>query len=94
MGKAWLVMRTLEKHVQSLGDSLFSLPLKLASSVESQFQRRWRDMMKTDLHYVGALFNPYFLGNNMIRDNVNAKEGIKWVLYGRCWLMQHHMCKF
>jgi len=38
MGKAWFLMKTLEKHVQSLGDSSFSLPLELASSAESQFQ--------------------------------------------------------
>jgi hypothetical protein len=38
MGKAWLVMKTLEKHVQSLNDSPFSLPLELASNAKSQFQ--------------------------------------------------------
>jgi hypothetical protein len=90
MGKAWLVMKTLEKHVQSLENPPFSLPPKLASHVESQFQCLWR-MMKTNLHYVGALLNPYFLGNNMIHDDVDAKEGIKY--YGRCLLMQHHMFK-
>jgi len=36
--------------------------------------------MKIDPHYVGAHLNPYLLGNNMIHDNVNVKEGIKWVL--------------
>jgi hypothetical protein len=53
-----------------------------------------KNRMKTDLHYVGAFFNPYFLGNNMIHDDVNAKEEIKRILYERCWLMQHHMGKF
>jgi hypothetical protein len=75
----------LEKHVKSLGDPSFSLPLELASSTECQFQCWWR-MMKTNLHYVGALLNPYFLGNNLIHDDVNAKEGIKHVLW-RCQLM-------
>ncbi len=37
--------------------------------------------MKTDLHYVGALLNPYLLGNNMIHDDVDEKGGIKWVLW-------------
>jgi hypothetical protein len=50
MGKAWPIMKTLEKHVLSLGDPPFSLPLELASTIESQFQRQWR-MRKTDLHY-------------------------------------------
>jgi hypothetical protein len=36
--------------------------------------------MKIDFHYVGALLKPYLLGNNMIHDDVNAKDGIKWVL--------------
>jgi hypothetical protein len=76
MGKAWLVMNTLEKHVQSMGEPPFSLLLELANSVKSQFQHQWR-MMKIDLHYVGAFLNPYILGNNMIHDDVNAKEGIK-----------------
>jgi hypothetical protein len=72
-------MKTLEKHMQSLGDPTFSLPPKLATSVESQFQRQWK-IMKIDFHYVGALLKPYLLGNNMIHDDVNAKDGIKWVL--------------
>jgi len=63
-----------------LGDPPFSLPLKLASSVKSQFQCQWR-MMKIDLHYALAFLNPYLLGNNMIHDDVDAKEGIKHVLW-------------
>jgi hypothetical protein len=38
-------------------------------------------MMKTYLHYVRALLNPYLVGNNMIHDDVDAKEGIKQVLW-------------
>jgi hypothetical protein len=38
-------------------------------------------MMKIDLHYVGALLNPYLLGNNMIHDDVDAKGEFKWVLW-------------
>jgi len=38
MGKAWLVMKTLEKHVQLLVDPLISFPLELTTSVKSQFQ--------------------------------------------------------
>jgi hypothetical protein len=36
--------------------------------------------MKIDFHYVGALFKPYLLGNNMIHDDVDAKDEIKRVL--------------
>jgi hypothetical protein len=53
-------MKTLEKHVQSLGNPPFSLPPKLVCNVESQFQLWWR-MVKTNLHYVGTFLNPYLL---------------------------------
>jgi len=39
MGNAWLVMKTLEKHVQSLVDPPFSYPPELTTFVKSQFQR-------------------------------------------------------
>ncbi len=39
MGKAWFVMKTLEKHMESLGDPPFSLPQESRTSVKSQFQR-------------------------------------------------------
>jgi hypothetical protein len=76
MGKAWFIMKTLEKHVQSLRDPPFSLPPKLTSCAESQFQHQWK-MMKTNLHYVGAFLNPYLLGNNMIHDDVDATSYVQ-----------------
>jgi hypothetical protein len=60
MGKAWFVIKTLEKHMESLGDPPFSLPQELAIAIKSQFQHQWR-MMKINLHYVGAILTPIFL---------------------------------
>jgi len=58
MGKAWLAMSNLEKHVSALRDAPFSLDPRIATRFEHQFHARWK-MMLTDLHYAGALLNPY-----------------------------------
>jgi hypothetical protein len=42
MGKAWLLMKTLEWHVLSLQDPSFELPLNLADVIENQFYQRWK----------------------------------------------------
>jgi len=31
-------------------------------------------MLTTDLHYAGAFFNPYFLGEPCLHDDADAKE--------------------
>jgi hypothetical protein len=58
MGGAWLIMKTLEKHVLSLWDPPFELPSNLADVIEDQFYQSWK-MLMTDLHYARALLNPY-----------------------------------
>jgi hypothetical protein len=42
MGRAWLVMKTLEWHVLSLWNQKSSLPSNLADVVEGQFYHWWR----------------------------------------------------
>jgi hypothetical protein len=37
MGRAWLIMKTLEKHVLSSWDPLFELSSNLANVIEDQF---------------------------------------------------------
>jgi hypothetical protein len=37
-------------------------------------------MLTINLHYVGALFNPYLLGEVRIHDDANAKEALNRVL--------------
>jgi hypothetical protein len=49
MGRAWLIMKTLEQRVLSLQDPPFELPLNIANVIENQFYQRW-EMLMTDLH--------------------------------------------
>jgi hypothetical protein len=79
MGKAWLVMKNVEKHVFSLRDPPFSLNEELAESAEDQFQSRWH-MLRTDLHYAGALLNPYLLDEVTLIDDREATEAVVRVL--------------
>ena len=62
MGKAWLTMNNLRKHISRLRYSPFSLTPAIAEEIEENFMKR-RDMMLTDLHYVGAMLNPYLRGH-------------------------------
>jgi len=58
MGRAWLAMNNLKKHVFGLRGDPYFLDPAIAGRFETQFTRRWK-MMLTDLHYAGALLNPY-----------------------------------
>ena len=58
MGKAWLIMDNLRKHIFRLRYTSFSLTPAIAEEIEENFMKRW-DMMLTDLHYARAMLNPY-----------------------------------
>jgi hypothetical protein len=58
IGRAWLTMNNLKKHIFNLQNPPFNLPARIATMLEENFTKRW-DMMLTDLYYVGALLNPY-----------------------------------
>jgi hypothetical protein len=49
------------------------LPSNLADVIENQFVQRWK-MLMTGLHYAGALFNPYLLGEVRLHDDADVKE--------------------
>ena len=49
MGKTWLTMNNLRKHIFRLRYALFSLTPAIAEEIEENFIKRW-DMMLTDLH--------------------------------------------
>ena len=68
MCKAWLTMTNLRRHVHSLTDQPFFLPNALAESIESCFDDRW-NMGFTDLHYVGALLNPFLADYPRLKAN-------------------------
>ena len=59
MGKVWLTMKNLKKHVLNPREHPFNLDHNLAMLAEKYFYSQWR-MMNTDLHHVGAMLNPYF----------------------------------
>ncbi len=80
MGKAWFIMKTLEWHVLSLQNPLFELPSNLANVIEDQFYQKQK-MLMIDLHYVGALFNPYLLGEAHLHDDADVKEALNKVLW-------------
>ena len=69
MGKAWLTMNNLRKHIFRLRYPPFSLTPAIAEEIEENFMKRW-DMMLTDLHYAGAMLNPYLRGHRMEKQSV------------------------
>jgi hypothetical protein len=62
MEKILHIFRNLEKHVVSLRGEPFRLDHDMADPMEDAFYNRWT-MVRTSLHYVGALLNPYLLHN-------------------------------
>jgi len=52
------MMHNLRVHVKSLREAPFYLPFDVADPIEETFEKRW-DIVFSDLHYVGALLNPY-----------------------------------
>src|SRR5579875_1903662 len=50
MGRAWLVMHNLRRHVFSLREQPFSLRDDIATVLEESFEARWQ-MVFTDVHY-------------------------------------------
>ena len=78
MGKAWLTMNNLRKHIFRLRYALFSLTPAIAEEIEENFMKRW-DMMLTDLHYAGAMLNPYLRGHMELQQNREAKRALNRV---------------
>lgn len=79
MGRAWLAMNNLRKHVFGLRNAPFSLDPTIATRFEMQFKRRWK-MMMTDLHYAGALLNPYLTDCRDLQRSGRAKRARNRVL--------------
>jgi hypothetical protein len=69
----------LKRHVFSLWDPDFNLPASMAARLEAQFVQQW-DMMITDLHYVGALLNPFLMNIMEIQNNGTAKHALNRVV--------------
>jgi hypothetical protein len=74
MGRAWLTMNNLKKHIFNLRNPPFNILGHITTKLEENFTKRW-DMMVTDLHYIGALLNPYLKDVMEIQENSDAKRG-------------------
>jgi hypothetical protein len=67
MGLAWKVMHDLQTHTQSFTQPPFHLELNLAEQALKNFRDR-RRLMKTDLHWAGAMLNPMLRGWRSLYD--------------------------
>ncbi len=47
--------------------------------IEDQFYQRWKILI-IGLHYAGAFFNPYLLGEACLHDDVHVKEALNITL--------------
>ncbi len=47
--------------------------------IKNQFYVTW-ETLTTNLHYVGAILNPYLLGEVRLHDDVDVKEALNKVL--------------
>jgi hypothetical protein len=72
MGRAWLTMNNLKKHIFNLQNPPFNLAARIAATLEENFTKKW-DMMVIDLHYAGALLKPYLKDVMEIQENGDAK---------------------
>ena len=78
MGKTWLTMINLRKHIFKLRYAPFSLTPAIAEEIKENFMKRW-DMMLTDLHYAGAMLNPYLRGHMELQQDGEAKRALNRV---------------
>ena len=78
MGKAWLTMNNLRKYIFGLRYAPILLTPAIAEEIEENFMKRW-DMMLTDLHYAGAMLNPYLRGHMELQQNGEAKRALNRV---------------
>jgi hypothetical protein len=86
MGRVWLTMNNLKKHIFNLRNPLFNLPGCIAVTLEGNFMKRW-DMMVMDLHYLGALLNPYLKDVLEIQENGDAKRILNRVEHKLCTIL-------
>ena len=71
-------MNNLRKDIFRLRYAPFSLIPAIVEEIEENFMKRW-DMMLTDLHYAGAMLNPYLRGHMELQQNGEAKRALNKV---------------
>jgi hypothetical protein len=87
MGRARLTMNNLKKHIFNLRNPPFNLPARIATTLEENFTKRW-DMMVTDVHYAGALLNPYLKDVLEIQENGDEKRALNRVVRKLCGILR------
>jgi hypothetical protein len=68
-------MRALRHHVATLHHAPFNMPNDLVEPFEVALRNR-EALVVSDLHYVGALFNPHLIKDIELRDDQNAMAGL------------------
>ncbi len=79
MGRVWLAMNNMKKHIFALRDNPFYVPPGIAKHLEDSFMKRWA-MVRTDLHLAGALLNPYLSDVVEIQQNGDFKRALNRVV--------------
>ena len=80
-------MKTVEEHVKGLRGAPYFLDDYIATKFERQFEARWK-LMRTDLHFAGALLNPFLVNVVELQNNGEAKWALNRVLLKMCELME------
>jgi hypothetical protein len=68
MGNIYMIMRALYHHVAALHNAPFNMPNDLMEPFEVALRNR-EALVASDLHYVGALFNPHLIKDMELCDD-------------------------
>lgn len=78
MAKVHVIMTNLEKHIKSLRNEPVCLPPSIANNVEERLQKLW-SQLRTELHFEGALLNPYLINDRVLHDDCDARTALQSV---------------
>jgi hypothetical protein len=84
MGRVWLTMNNLKKHIFNLWNLPFNLPGCIA--LEENITKKW-NIMITDLYYTCALLNPYLKDVMERQENGDAKRALNRVVHKLCTIL-------
>jgi hypothetical protein len=75
MDNIYMIMRAVRHHVAALHNAHFNMPSNLVEPLEVALRNR-EALVASDLHYAGALLNPYLIKDMELRDDQNAMAGL------------------
>jgi hypothetical protein len=79
MGLAWRMMYDLQKHVENFSKAPMRMDVNMAEQCLKDFKARW-EMMKTDLHWAGAMLNPLLRGWIPLHEHESSRAILNRVL--------------